>query len=82
MRYNITHMHATARNTLPHFGRLLALGRVVGSDLVLSVCNTCAGQYTVLYEVITHNITPKPLKKSAKVTDSGQKWPLRRVFWT
>ena len=29
MRYNITHMHATARNTLPHFGHV---GRFSGPD--------------------------------------------------
>ena len=58
MRYNITHVHATARNNLlhfahfahfAHFGSCLdltrLLGRVMGSDLLLSVCNTCAGLY-------------------------------------
>ena len=29
MRYNITHMHATARNTLPHFGHV---GRISVPD--------------------------------------------------
>ena len=46
------------------------LGRVMGSDLVLSVCNTCAGLYKVLCVASRYNITPKMLKKSVKVTDS------------
>ena len=58
------------------------LGRAMGSDLVLSVCNTCAGQYKVLGVARRCNITPETLKKSVTVTDSGQKWPLWRVFWT
>ena len=52
----------------------------MGSDLVLSVCNTCAGQYKVLRVTSRYNITPKMLKKSVKVTDSDQKWPLWRVM--
>ena len=58
------------------------LGRVMGSDLVLSVCNTSAGQYKVFWETSIYNITPKMIKKSVKVTDSGQILPLWRVFWT
>ena len=52
MRYNITHMHATLCHILAiygHFGSFLdltrLLGRVTGSDLVLSVYNTCADMY-------------------------------------
>ena len=55
------------------------LGRVMGSDLVLSVCNTCAGQNKVLWVTSRYNIPPKMLKKSVKVTDSGQISPLWRV---
>ena len=51
------------------------LGRVMGSDLVLSVCNTCAGQYKVRWVTSRYNITPKMLKRSVNVTDSNQKWP-------
>ena len=58
------------------------LGRVMGSDLVLSVCKTFADLYTVFWVTSRYNITPKMLKKSVKVTDSDQKWPLRRVFLT
>ena len=47
----------------------------MGSDLVLSVCNTCVGLNEVLCVTITNNVTPKTLNKSVKVTDSGQKWP-------
>ena len=54
----------------------------MGSDLILSVCNTCAGLYKMLWVTSRYNITPKTLKKSVKVTDFDQKWPLRRVFWT
>ena len=53
-----------------------------GSDFVLSVCNTCAGLYKVLWVTTTYNITPKTLEKSVKVTDSDQIWALWRVFWT
>ena len=53
------------------------LGRVMGSYLVLSVCNPCAGLYKALWETSRYNITPKMLKKSVKVTDFGQIWP----FW-
>ena len=52
------------------------LGRVMGSDLVLSVCNTCAGQYKVFYVVPAHGTTPKAINKSVKVTGSGQTLPL------
>ena len=55
------------------------LGRLMGSDLVLSVCNTSAGQYKVLWETSIYNITPTSIKKSVKVTDSGQISPLWRV---
>ena len=48
------------------------LGRVMGSDLVLSVCNTCSGQYIVLQIPSAYNITPKTLKKSVKVIDSDR----------
>ena len=51
------------------------------SALVLSVCVTRAGQYEVLWVINTHNITPKTLKQSVKVTHSDQKWPFWRVFW-
>ena len=44
-----------------------------GSDFVLSVCNTCAGLYKVLWVTSRYDITPKMLKKSVKVTDSDQK---------
>ena len=53
------------------------LGRVMGSDLVLSVCHTCARLYKVLWVTSRYNITPKMLKKSIKVTDSD----LKRPFW-
>ena len=48
------------------------LGRVMGSDLVLSVCNTCADQYTVLWITSRYNVTPKMLRTSVKVTDSAR----------
>ena len=45
------YMHATACNTLPHLAIVAGfldltrlLGRVMGSDMFLSVCNTYAGQ--------------------------------------
>ena len=41
----------------------------MGSDFVLSVCNTCAGIYKVLRMTSRYNITPKMIKKSVKVTD-------------
>ena len=44
------------------------LVRVMGSDLVLNVCNTCAGFYKVLWVTSEYNITPKMLNKSIKVT--------------
>ena len=47
----------------------------MGSDLLLSAGNTCAGLYKVLWVTSRYNITPKMLKKSVKVTDSNQKWP-------
>ena len=56
------------------------LGRVMGSDLVLSVRNTCASLYKVLWVTSRYNITPEAVKKSVKVTDTDQKWPFRRVF--
>ena len=56
------------------------LGRVMGSDLVLSICYTFADQYTVLCVTSRYNITPKMLKKSVKVTDSDQIWPFWRVL--
>ena len=58
------------------------LGRVMGSDVFLSICNTCAGQYKVLWVSSRYNITPKTLKKPVKVTDSDQKWPCWQVFLT
>ena len=58
------------------------LGRVMGSDLVLSVCNTFADLYTVLRVASRYNITPKMLKKYVKVTNSDQIWLFWRVFWT
>ena len=57
------------------------LGRVMGSDLVLSVRNTCASLYKVLWVARRYNITPKTLNKSVNVTDSDKKWPLWRGFW-
>ena len=67
MMYNITHVHATARNTLPHFGSCLdltrLLGRVMGSGLVLSDCNTCAGQYKVLWVTSTYDSSLKRSKR-------------------
>ena len=51
----------------------------MGPDLVLSVCNTCAGLYQVLWVISRYNITAKILRKSVKVTDSGQIWPFWRV---
>ena len=53
-----------------------------GSDLVLSVRHPCAGQYEMFWVTSRYIITPKILKKSAKVTDSGQEGLFRRVFWT
>ena len=45
----------------------------MGSDLVLSVCNTCAGLYKVLWETSIYNIIPpKMIKKSVKVTESSR----------
>ena len=55
------------------------LGRVMGSDLVLSICNTFADLYTVLSVTSRYNITPKMLKKSVNVTDFDQKWPCWKV---
>ena len=49
------------------------LRRVMGSDLVLSVCNTCAGLHKVLWVTSRYDITPKMLKKPVKVTYSDQK---------
>ena len=70
LRYNITHMHVTARNTLLHFGHVGGFSgpnstsrTVMGSDLVLSVCNTCADQYTVLWVTSRYNITLKCSKR-------------------
>ena len=54
----------------------------MGPDLVLSVCNTCAGLYKVLWVTSRYNITLEMLKMSVKVTDSDQKWPFLQVFWT
>ena len=51
----------------------------MGSDLVLSVCNTCAGQYNVLCLATVYNVTHNTLESSVKVTDSGPKWPFSRV---
>ena len=52
----------------------------MGSDLVLNVCNTCAGLYKVLWVTSRYNFTPEAVKKSVKVTDSEQKWPFWRGF--
>ena len=41
----------------------------MGSDLVLSVCHPCAGQYEMLWVTSRYTITPKMLIKSVKVTD-------------
>ena len=49
------------------------LGRAMGSDLVLSVFNTCADQYTVLWVTSRYNITLEMHKRSVKLTDSEQK---------
>ena len=46
------------------------LGRVMGSDLVLSVCNTFADEDAVLWVTSRYNITVEMLKKSVKVSDS------------
>ena len=56
------------------------VGRVMGSELLLSVCNTFASLFKVLWVTSRYNITPKMLKTSVKVTDSGQIWTLWRVF--
>ena len=58
------------------------LGRVMGSDLVLSVCNTSAGLDKVILVTSRYNITPGALNKSVNVTDSNQKWPFWQVFLT
>ena len=42
------------------------LGRVMGLDLVLSVYNTFADLYTVLWATSKYNITPKILKQTVK----------------
>ena len=49
----------------------------MGSDLVLSDCNSFARVFKVLCESMTYNIIHGMLEMSVKVTESGQKWP----FW-
>ena len=58
------------------------LGGVMGSDLVQSGCNTSADLYELLLVSDTYKITPTDLKKCVEITDSGQKWSFRVVFWT
>ena len=48
------------------------LGRVMVSDFVLSVCNTCAGLLNLLWVTSRYNTTLQMLNKSTNVTDSDQ----------
>ena len=53
----------------------------MGSDLVLSGCNSFWRVFKVLCVSISYNITQGVLKMSVTVTDSGQKLLFWRVFW-
>ena len=48
----------------------------MGSHLVWSGCKSFARVFKVLCASITYNITHGMLKRSVKVTDFRQKWPL------
>ena len=58
------------------------LGRVMGSDLVVSVDNTCAGLYQVFCVSNTDMISREALKKVRKSNGFYSERAIWRVFWT